>query len=59
MPSHSCDIYETWMSKELEREVLKSLIVGGPATKVRPVFMGGVDPSRHHEAGSPYVILSF
>ena len=46
LPCHSFQNYEAWSSQRWG-EVLKSLYVG-QTTKGGLIFMGGVDPSRHH-----------
>ena len=54
---YSYHIYGTWRSKKMGEEVSKQLFGGGKPQRGESVFMEGVDPSRHYEGVSHYVIL--
>ena len=61
MPCHSCYVYSIWRSKEVGMGRGFKVIIWGASHKGRrPIFMGGVEPSRHHVSGQVFgLILSF
>ena len=54
--ANSCHIYGTWRSTEVGGRLL-SHYLGVEIHKGGNSFYGGVELSRHHKRGSPYVIL--
>ena len=50
---------EAWWIKEAEKVRFSSHHLRVQATKGGSAFMGGVDPSKHHEGCSHYAILLF